>query len=795
MTKAERNRIHKRKLRIEQLGQRILLASNLHNLYEPLDVNEDLRVSAIDALRVINHLSAPNTSGESRGLCDVNDSGDVTSADALILVNALSRGQRHSVMRLVDDTGPNGQNNRDQITSDPTIEGRIEWPTQVSVDEREPFLEMVRPNGEHYRLPISEYVVGDYFKIPRSIAGGFRSLANPSTGDLSIELRYPFSTPDAETTPLADLHVRLDWTPPKIVLPQRIQISSVTASVHIEDTLDLIASSRESEVPIDGSVDVRFSTEGETIPYQVRRLPGLTAFDLDLSGLNLGDKETIKVSVDAVVKDLAGNEASLSPHFYIQREAPNHTLEFVGYGPSSGTGFFLNGITVNPGQLIRLPVQPLGLDQSITVSTARLFDADGNIRNSIGPFEPKVVDEILEPIYAIGLTGEAVFRIPEAAVSGPIRDAYGRVLGRLHVVPTTNDLRVQDGAWLLPPQAGGLNPNAVSYRYRFLDHDLSEGEIAEVRYQETLNWPSLSSGNLAPAFGFNPIQLAGDGGVSEPIDLGFAFPNLGAIYSIAADPDGTSLWLGLNSRIVKIDTANAEVLSEMASEQAAVILNSESDPAFTARHLYVVPATAFADAVDYVDDRPASISDQTWVLAYLHGQEKLIVLDHEDGHLVGSIPYARHLLRSLFENRTAAAPAYHPELAKWITIAINRSHGFEFRGRFIRQHSVHNGELESEQLAIGSHEFSTNSQTLSYGKLAWDPSESRLVAFGFTPDQKPRIVDIDEHPKLIDASDQYKPPENTLIAGFGVRNLTFDPNGIVFGLASYEIIEKVFGDS
>lgn len=47
----------KRRLRVEQLDARVLLAIDLQNVYQPLDVNDDLRVTALDVINVINHIS------------------------------------------------------------------------------------------------------------------------------------------------------------------------------------------------------------------------------------------------------------------------------------------------------------------------------------------------------------------------------------------------------------------------------------------------------------------------------------------------------------------------------------------------------------------------------------------------------------------------------------------------------------------------------------------------------------------------------------------------------------------
>ncbi len=95
-----------RRLGNEALEKRELLAgdiasSALHNTWNPYDVNNDLQISALDALGVVNHL---NQSGEGENIgggdaaneflfLDVNADNRVSAADALGVINALGRGE------------------------------------------------------------------------------------------------------------------------------------------------------------------------------------------------------------------------------------------------------------------------------------------------------------------------------------------------------------------------------------------------------------------------------------------------------------------------------------------------------------------------------------------------------------------------------------------------------------------------------------------------------------------------------------------------------------------------------
>ncbi|TWT94550.1 dockerin type I domain-containing protein [Stieleria varia] len=81
---------------LETLEGRMLLAGDgFHNFLQPHDVNDDSRVSAADALFVINRLSGDDSRG-SASYEDVNDDGRVTAQDALHVINGLSHDRSNS---------------------------------------------------------------------------------------------------------------------------------------------------------------------------------------------------------------------------------------------------------------------------------------------------------------------------------------------------------------------------------------------------------------------------------------------------------------------------------------------------------------------------------------------------------------------------------------------------------------------------------------------------------------------------------------------------------------------------
>ncbi len=86
-----RRKHSRRGLLLESLERRVLLAGDgFHNFLSPHDVNDDSRVSATDALVVINHVSRSD-SQDTAYFEDVNDDGIVSARDALNIINELSR--------------------------------------------------------------------------------------------------------------------------------------------------------------------------------------------------------------------------------------------------------------------------------------------------------------------------------------------------------------------------------------------------------------------------------------------------------------------------------------------------------------------------------------------------------------------------------------------------------------------------------------------------------------------------------------------------------------------------------
>ncbi len=126
----------RRHLLIENLERRDLLANDLpfQNPIQRFDVNRDLKISALDALGVINFLARigdsntlPASNDEGR-FPDVNGSRTATALDALQVINRLAVIAPTFAGRLVSDSAAGGTTNNDLVTNNYSLEFGVTRP-------------------------------------------------------------------------------------------------------------------------------------------------------------------------------------------------------------------------------------------------------------------------------------------------------------------------------------------------------------------------------------------------------------------------------------------------------------------------------------------------------------------------------------------------------------------------------------------------------------------------------------------------------------------------------------------
>ena len=239
--------VMRRRLVIERLSDRHLLAGDLPAPYEPLDVNGDGQVSASDAIWVVNWMGQPGRSMRAdtfaARLRDVDGSGFVTARDALLIINRLNGDSPFCDLRLASDTGPGGKTNFDRVTSDATIQGRVVSPPRQTLAAFS--LRGISNLGREESLNLAEYMVGDNFEVP---SREIESLLRPLRGNASDAFRVELvaHTDDAfsdDVLVLADLEFVYDDTAPELLLPFSLDVADETASLTILEPSGVTADS------------------------------------------------------------------------------------------------------------------------------------------------------------------------------------------------------------------------------------------------------------------------------------------------------------------------------------------------------------------------------------------------------------------------------------------------------------------------------------------------------------------------------------------------------------------------
>ena len=210
--RARRLAHRRRKLSIETLEVRRLLASDWQNPLTGLDVNDDSTISPSDALIIINELNrngarplrdSLDLQAPTISYVDANGDRTLSPLDALTVINALNQGVTGAglSLRLVADRGSSSS---DRITNDPRVTGSVAMQGESISHAR-------RINrGEVF--PITTLPDGSLALDPRSIElipdGGTRIAVaiDKSNG----------------STSLSQLQFTYDATPPLFVAPRLV---------------------------------------------------------------------------------------------------------------------------------------------------------------------------------------------------------------------------------------------------------------------------------------------------------------------------------------------------------------------------------------------------------------------------------------------------------------------------------------------------------------------------------------------------------------------------------------------
>ncbi|MDX1926160.1 MAG: dockerin type I domain-containing protein [Pirellulaceae bacterium] len=205
----------KKRLTIERLEVRQLLASDWQNPGQVWDVNRDLTVSPIDALLGINRLNSgvsrtfpARAIGSTEPYFDVSGEGVHSPLDVLLVINALNRNLPTVSVELQKDSGSGVGASLDRRTNDLSIRGNISrgratelWGRFAGNDEWK-LLKTYSPTSSDQTFTILH-------------ADLLAALGIPREGSLTLQLQPRFGVGNAEVGNGADLPIVFDQTPPQ----------------------------------------------------------------------------------------------------------------------------------------------------------------------------------------------------------------------------------------------------------------------------------------------------------------------------------------------------------------------------------------------------------------------------------------------------------------------------------------------------------------------------------------------------------------------------------------------------
>ena len=188
----------KRMLRVESLCDRFLLASDLMNPIDRLDVNGDMQRTPFDALAIMNHMrSQAQGEAAAKMFPDTNGDGDVTPFDALQVIDALhaqgeSVGTGSPMIRSLTSSGGDSPTIRfdgSNVTADVTVnsDGMLVV-TGMGIAEEvfvgaSPNVVTIHIDGYNNTLDVTNIATRDDLKIDVDGNNNVLSITNATIGD------------------------------------------------------------------------------------------------------------------------------------------------------------------------------------------------------------------------------------------------------------------------------------------------------------------------------------------------------------------------------------------------------------------------------------------------------------------------------------------------------------------------------------------------------------------------------------------------------------------------------------
>ncbi len=216
--KRNKNRSIRRqkRLTLEALEARQLLASDWQNPGQAWDVSRDLTISPIDALLGINRLNSgvpkvfpARAVGSTEPYFDVSGDGEHSPIDVLLVINALNRALPTVSVELLKDSGSGTGAASDRVSADLSVRGNISRAKATELWGRFG----TDPNWHRLKTYPSTVVDQSFSFNHDEIVTAFGGL--PTDGPVTMHFQPRYGVNNAEVGSEADLTVTLDLTAPQ----------------------------------------------------------------------------------------------------------------------------------------------------------------------------------------------------------------------------------------------------------------------------------------------------------------------------------------------------------------------------------------------------------------------------------------------------------------------------------------------------------------------------------------------------------------------------------------------------
>jgi len=693
-------------LTFQLLDSRLVFDGETTRPFDASDVNNDLNLTAHDALLVINHIARnrnlgsqnigtnPTPTSRMCGRCDANNDARVTPLDALQVINALRRSPQRAQMRLVRDTAPDAALNDDGITSNLTIEGRLGRELVSSIKDGVHFFlglpdSYANSGSTDYSIELTPYVNANYFRVPESeVKKIFPFIGNGIDGTIKLTL---FSKTNVGEVTTAKSHgeivVRWDARAPIIKVANQVVGPDQRFSILVSDHSELVESK---------STDLFFgSLDQSPLDYTLKNASRETRIDVALTDNLVWTNDQLEVTANGILQDIAGNIASLPADFTLTRiVSPSLQIprnQFPGL-----TAFDADAYVAVAGKSIRLPSSVNGQAQSLRFPIiVPPVDSSAPVQTSL----------IVRP-WRQGI-GEAFYEVPLNAVSGVVTDEFGDTVAKIVSLPGTSSVSIDDGRWSV------ASPFTSTFYYRIV----ADGDRLDVASPEQVAaWNRVEPGELVPDLKFGLIQLATVDGFTTPQyfvgKIGFA--NATAVVADESPSNISGLWVANGDQLVRIDGKSGGIIE---SVDFSTVDFSPGVPVLSVvviSALQNLPKNVLLPRTELIVDATSIQSDSLLVVSLSAGG--YVAVDPLTAQVVGRVPSVEPENFDYFFQ-----PAiYHPLRQSWISFSQDLS--------IYRERDVASGTLVAEKRVVGSNIILVQGVGGISPGLVWDSLHSRLVS-------------------------------------------------------------------